>query len=85
MVRAKFNLTHIREQRLCFSKDPRPQDGIEQKFLCFQTCYDDSIPEDERFQKATPSGSIEMQVDNPEALKQLEIGKSYYVDFTQVP
>lgn len=30
---------------------------------------------------ATPSGSIEMQVMNAEAMKQFEVGKAYYVDF----
>lgn len=82
MVRAKFNLTNIEEQRITFKKDAKPEDGINQKFLVFQTCYDSSIPEDQRFQKATPSGCIKMQVDNPAALEQFEVGKSYYVDFT---
>jgi hypothetical protein len=47
--------------------------------------YDTSIPEDQRFQQATPSGSFEQLVDNPAALEQFELGKSYYVDFTPVP
>ncbi len=38
--------------------------------------------EDGRFTKATPSGSLTMQVDNPAAGIQFEVGKSYYVDFT---
>ncbi|MGZ4849843.1 MAG: hypothetical protein ACXV2C_00525 [Candidatus Bathyarchaeia archaeon] len=50
----------------------------------FRCIYDPTIPEDQKFQKATPSGFIEMQVDNPEAAKQIVIGKHYYVDFTQV-
>lgn len=54
------------------------------KTLKFSTQYDATIPEDQRFQKATPSGSIEMQVDNPAALEQFALGKSYYVDFNEV-
>lgn len=54
------------------------------KTLEFQTQYDTSIPEDQRFTKATPSGSITMQVDNPAALEQFKLGESYYVDFTPV-
>jgi len=55
------------------------------KLLKFQTQYDPTIPEDQRFTKATPSGQITMQVDNPTALEQLEIGGYYYVDFTPAP
>lgn len=54
------------------------------KTLKFSTVYDAAIPEDQRFQKATPSGAIEMQVDNPAALAQFTLGKSYYVEFTEV-
>ena len=50
--------------------------------------YDLSIPEDQRFAKATPSGSVELYIDNPAALEQLapdgKPGRSFYVDFTPV-
>jgi hypothetical protein len=46
--------------------------------------YDQSIPEDQRFQKATPSGRITMQIDNPAAAEQLRLGRTFYVDFTPV-
>ncbi|MFJ1255989.1 hypothetical protein [Cupriavidus sp. CuC1] len=52
------------------------------KTLKFGVQYDSTIPEDQKFCKATPSGSIEIQVDNPAAVAQFELGKSYYVDFT---
>ncbi len=54
------------------------------KTLLFETRYDDSIPEDQRFQKATPSGKVELNIDNPSALGQFEIGQHYYVDFNPV-
>lgn len=38
------------------------------------------IEEDSSFQKATPSGTAEFQIDNPKATEQLVIGKSYYFD-----
>jgi hypothetical protein len=41
-------------------------------------------PENEAFFKTTPSGKIEMQIKNPEAMKQFEPGKEFYVDFTPV-
>mgnify|MGYP003396251839 CR=1 FL=1 len=55
------------------------------KRIKFQTQYDSSIPEDQRFQKATPTGSAEFQIDNPAALEQFKLGETYYVDFTPAP
>lgn len=52
------------------------------KRLKFSCEYDSTIPEDQRFQKATPTGSIEMQIDNPAAVEQFALGKTYYADFT---
>jgi hypothetical protein len=48
----------------------------------FRCSYDSANPEDVSFSKATPSGMAEFQIDNPEAAKQLIIGKSYYFDIT---
>lgn len=42
------------------------------------------IPEDERYHKYTPSGKIEMFVDNPPAAEQFKLGQAFYVDFTPV-
>jgi hypothetical protein len=73
MVRGKFQVTAITEHSY-------PTKEIE-----FATVYDTSIPEDQRFLKATPYGSIKMSVDNPVALEQLKLGRFFYVDFTEVP
>jgi len=51
----------------------------------FRCEYDQKVAEDVSFQKATPSGHAEFQIDNPKAAEQLVIGQSYYVDFTPVP
>ena len=56
--------------------------GTTVEFACR---YDQNTPEDQRFQKATPSGSITMQVDNPVALEQFKLGKTFYVRFDEVP
>lgn len=72
MVRAKFTLQEVRQS----SYNPTA------RTLIFRPQYDESIPEDQRFSKATPNGNFEMTVDNPAALAQLELGKRYYVDFT---
>lgn len=44
--------------------------------------YDQSIEEDRKFAKATPSAQITMYIDNPPAAEYLELGKTFYVDFT---
>ena len=51
----------------------------------FRCTYDQKIAEDISFQKATPTGMAEFQIDNPLAAEQLVIGRSYYVDFSAVP
>lgn len=74
-VRAKLRLTQVTDYK--WGKDAKPH-----RTLRFEAQYDDSIPEDQRFQQATPSGHAELQIDNPAALAQFEHGKAYYVDFT---
>lgn len=51
----------------------------------FRCVYDQRVAEDVSFQKATPTGHAEFQIDNPRAAEQLVIGQSYYVEFTPVP
>lgn len=72
MVRAKMMLVAVTENS--WSRTARK--------LLFSAQYDSTIPEDQKYALATPSGSIEMLVDNPKALEQFQIGKQYYVDFT---
>lgn len=55
------------------------------KTLKFAAQYDQTIPEDQRFQQATPTASAEFQIDNPAALEQFKLGEAYYVDFTPAP
>ena len=54
------------------------------KTLKFTTEYDDTIPEDQRFHKFTPTGSFEMFCTNPVVLEQCKLGQKFYVDFTPV-
>lgn len=74
MIRAKMQLEHV---------IPQTWGGVKAIFRCI---YDaNKNPEDISFAKATPTGLVEMQVDNPEAIKQFVIGEYYYVDFTMIP
>jgi len=75
MVRGKFTVVEITE--FSWSKTGRK--------ITLRPEYDDKLPEDQAYYKATPSGEITMVVDNPPALEQLKIGKKFYVAFTEVP
>lgn len=73
-VRAKFQVQSVK----AFAWNPQAKE------ITLAPQYDTSIPEDQRYATATPSGSIVMQVDNPAATEQLALGKFFYVDFTEV-
>jgi hypothetical protein len=72
-VRAKFTVTE--KTTYSWSKD-----SVRIKLT---PQYDQTIPEDQRFAKATPSGEFWMQVDNPTAAAALELGATYYIDLTK--
>jgi len=46
--------------------------------------YDQTIPEDQRFAEATPTGELSMYVNNPAAIAELELGRIFYLDFVPV-
>jgi hypothetical protein len=71
MVRAKFTVTEIRQHRHPTART-----------VVLQAEYDATIEEDRRFAQATPTGRLEMFVDNPAALAQLPIGSVHYLDFS---
>jgi hypothetical protein len=75
-VRAKFRC------QFETTKKWGPQDDQAARTYEFMAVYDPDLPEDQRFAKATPVGTLTMQVDNPAVT--FEIGKSYYLDFTPV-
>lgn len=77
MVRAKFKVTEI------ITKEFAP--NYSQKTIVLQPQYDQQIAEDVSFSKATPSGRMEMQIDNPDAIAAMPVGTVFYVDFTPVP
>lgn len=51
------------------------------KVYSFMAAHDDGTPENQRYAKATPTGSLSITVDNPDAMS-FEQGKYYYLDFT---
>lgn len=72
MVRGKFQVIEVAQVN--WSKDTRK--------IKLQAVYDQTTEENRRYAKATPSGSIEMTIDNPPASDALALGKTFYVDFT---
>ncbi|GEM_PF-670911 len=67
MVRCKFR---------CTDKQENP-DGSASIVLNPVTCGN---PENEKFFHYTPWGELKMGTINPEAAKQFEVGKEYYID-----
>lgn len=49
------------------------------KRVVFEPRYDQNIPEDQRFYKATPSGRVDIIVDNPQMLDELKVGDTVYI------
>ncbi len=50
----------------------------------FHAVSGDDVPEDVRFTKFTPNGTLEVTIDNPSAQKMLAIGQYYYLDITSI-
>ncbi len=74
-TRAKFQCNTETTKR--WGKDPATS-----RVYDFTAVYDAESPEDQRFAKATPSGSLSITVDNPAVT--FEPGKAYYLDITPV-
>lgn len=70
-VRAKFRCMSIQSHASTSGKTVK-----------FMPMYDTSIPEDQRYSQATPSGELSMYVDNPAV--SFELGTYYYLDLTPV-
>lgn len=79
MVRAKFVVNSITRQ-----KHWRSDEELQTIKLSPVTNTSDPESENSKFWAATPSGSIELGCCNAEAVKQFELGKEYYIDFTKV-
>lgn len=73
-VRAKF---------YCASKTEQASPGSTQKqvSITLQPVTNGS-DENKQFYQYTPSGKLELNIINPAAASQFEVGKEYYVDFT---
>jgi hypothetical protein len=75
-------MTKTRCKFRCESKVPAWEGSTDHFKVSFQTLYDTSIPEDERFSKYTPSGQMEVTISNPAALEMIQPGQDYYIDIS---
>jgi hypothetical protein len=74
---------HVRCKMKLENVVPYEWGGVKAIFRCL---YDPQLIEEDRsFQKATPTGVASFQVDNPTAIAELVIGRSYYFDITALP
>lgn len=71
-VRGKFQVNTITHNH--WNKDS--------KTIRLLAVYDNGIEENARYAAATPSGSIDIQIDSPAAAAFFELGKYVYVDFS---
>lgn len=76
-VRAKFQVTKVAKTTYGLASG--------QVEVTLTPQYDQTIEEDRRFSKATPSGTIQLFIDNPPASDFLALGKFFYVDFSEAP
>lgn len=73
-VRGKFQVVSITSNH--WNKDSRT--------IKLLAVYDNGIEENAKYAKTTPSGSIEIEVNNPPAAEFFELGKYVYIDFSAV-
>lgn len=77
-VRAKFVCT-CKTVRTWTSKDAPT---YEFEFCAVTSCNTEKTEENKSFWDATPSGSVKLQCVNQDLF---EVGKTYYLDFTEAP
>jgi hypothetical protein len=77
MVRAKFKVQSIQDSTDADKK------VFSRRVILHPVYSDDPAHENRAFWQATPSGSIDMWINNPAAFDQFEEGAEYYIDFTR--
>ncbi len=74
----------IRCKMICIEKADHfdAYNKTKRSIVKFQAMTD---PANKTWAKYTPSGSIELGIDNPEAVDAFQLGQSYFVDFREGP
>ena len=90
-VRAKFRLnsytTELQATYPHYKADGQPDYTrpvqVEKRTLNLTPVYGSGSDENKAFWDATPTGSLQLGVVNQQAWAAFELGKSYYVDFSE--
>lgn len=77
-ARCKFQITNILP---AYSNTEPTSDA---KRVVFETRYDSTVAEDQAFTKYTPSGRLDVIIDNPKVTEQFKIGDLVYLDITKI-
>lgn len=83
VVRCKFRLIAQKNSEGSKYEDGKWVSGVvtSLEFIPVGSSGKDKGDENKKFWEATPSGLIRLDVVNPEAVKEFELLKEYYVDF----
>lgn len=78
-ARCKFQITNILP---AYSSTDPTSDA---KRVVFDTRYDTTVPEDRTFTKYTPSGRLDVIIDNPAVTNGIKVGDYVYLDISTAP
>lgn len=89
MIRAKFKVDKVESTLTTMRKTDAPErkyeaedyESIEIRTIVMSPVGSNS-PENKKFWQFTPSGELKLGTVNPEAWKEFELGKEYYIDFS---
>lgn len=78
IARCKFQVTNILP---AYSTTEPTSDA---KRVVFETRYDNTVVEDRVLTKYTPSGRMDVIIDNPAVTGRLAVGDVVYIDITKI-
>ena len=62
--------------------DWKKKKALARKIKLCMVYPNDDCPENQEYFEASPFGNFEITIQNPDAVKDIEVGKDYYVDIT---
>ena len=70
--------------RCLFTVDSIEPTGDGGKKVILRAQYDPNDPEDTKFSKYTPWGTLETEISNPSVTDMFKLGRKFYLDLTPV-
>ena len=81
-VRAKMTVSEIRRYRGSIYNQETKQHTVHEMQAVKMQVVAGGNPEDNTYASATPSGTLELSITNPDTVGFFDLGQSFYVDFT---